>query len=55
MNDADKILYNVIDICNWCRNGNFSCEECNNLYGACIRNMAILNLRKYFKTEDEVK
>lgn len=54
MNSVDKILYHVIDIRNWCRNVNFSCKECNDLYGACRRNMAILDLRKYFKVEDEV-
>ena len=52
--DADQILYRVIDICTWCKSVSFSCEECNDLYGACRRNMAILDLRKYFKTDSEV-
>lgn len=53
MNDIDA-LYNVIDICNWCKSVDFTCEECVDSYGACRRNMTILDLRKYFKTEDEV-
>ena len=49
--EVRMILHHVIDRCNWCRNQNIRCEECNELYGPCRRNMAILDLGKYFEPD----
>ena len=49
--EVRMILHRVIDRCNWCRNQNIRCEECNKLYGPCRRNMAILDLGKYFEPD----
>lgn len=37
-------LYTIIDISNWCKNNEMQCSECNDKYGACRRNMAILEM-----------
>lgn len=51
MNDNKiyMILHHVIAICDWCRFEDITCQECRKLHGACKRNMAILDLAKYFK------